>query len=265
MPTRAQLEPALRGARLLALNSPLNPCGTAFNAESLGDICDLVLEENARRPTSEGPLYVVYDQVYWQLTFGDVEHVDPVTLRPEMARYTVFVDGISKAFAATGLRAGWVVAPNRIVNVMNSVLQHIGTWYEGLNRLRQRNSSTSRKKSRLFARNSRPACRRDCVSCMMESASFELPVIPWRRSSPWVPSISSACFDLFGRTARDGTVLRTPATFGRGCCEKWDWASSHSAPSVRARKLDGADCRWGRCLLRRSPQRCHASVLASRH
>ena len=48
-PRARTLEPVIRGARLLALNSPLNPSGTAFTAEALAEICDLVLEENARR------------------------------------------------------------------------------------------------------------------------------------------------------------------------------------------------------------------------
>jgi aspartate aminotransferase len=128
LPTRERLEPVIRGARLLALNSPLNPTGTAFTGESLGAICDLVLEENARRSAAEGPLYVLYDHVYWQLTFGDVEHVNPVSLRPEMAPYTVLIDGISKAFAATGMRVGWVVGPAPAVKVMENILTHVGTW-----------------------------------------------------------------------------------------------------------------------------------------
>ena len=128
MPSAELLAPHLRGARLLALNSPLNPCGTAFTAESLGAICDLVLEENARRTKAERPLYVMYDQVYWQLTFGDTVHVDPVSLRPEMARYTILVDGISKAFAATGVRVGWVLGPSDVIEAMNGFLSHVGTW-----------------------------------------------------------------------------------------------------------------------------------------
>ncbi len=128
MPTAEAIAPLLKGARLLALNSPLNPCGTCFTAESLGAICDLVLEENARRGAGERPLYLAYDQVYWQLTFGDIVHVDPVTLRPEMAKYTVYIDGISKAFASTGIRVGWVIGPTDIIDKMNNFLQHVGTW-----------------------------------------------------------------------------------------------------------------------------------------
>ena len=128
LPTRDLLASAVRGARLLALNSPLNPTGTAFDAGTLGGICDLVLEENARRGPGVRPLYVMYDQVYWMLTFGDTRHVDPVGLRPEMRPYTVYVDGISKALAATGVRVGWVAGPPDVVHSMAGLLGHIGAW-----------------------------------------------------------------------------------------------------------------------------------------
>ncbi len=127
MPTRESIADAIRGARMLVLNSPLNPTGTAFTAESLGEICDLVLEENARR-TDDRPLFLLYDQVYWMLTFGATRHVDPVSLRPEMRQYTIFVDGISKAFASTGLRVGWLVGPPDVVAKMANVLGHVGAW-----------------------------------------------------------------------------------------------------------------------------------------
>lgn len=128
MPTREKLEGALKGARLLSLNSPLNPAGTMFTREQLEGICDLVLEENASRKEGEKPLFVMYDQVYWMLTFEGIEHLNPVSLRPEMAQYTVFVDGISKAFASTGLRVGWAVAPPDIAAPMSNILGHIGAW-----------------------------------------------------------------------------------------------------------------------------------------
>jgi aspartate aminotransferase len=128
LPTRANLKDAVRGARLLALNSPLNPSGTAYGAAALEGICDLVLEENRRRAAGDRPLYLMYDQVYWMLTFGSTRHVDPVSLRPELAPYVVFVDGISKPFAATGLRVGWAVGPADVVDRMASILGHVGAW-----------------------------------------------------------------------------------------------------------------------------------------
>ena len=128
LPTADMLRDAVRDATLLALNSPSNPTGTMFTAEQLGAICDLVLDENARRGPNQRPLYVLYDQIYWMLTFGGAQHVNPVGLRPEMAKYTIFVDGISKAFAATGLRVGWGVGPADVVKSMADLLTHIGAW-----------------------------------------------------------------------------------------------------------------------------------------
>lgn len=128
LPSADGLRTALRGARLLALNSPLNPTGTMFTAEALEGICDLVLEENARRGPGERPLYVMYDQVYWMLSLGDTPHLTPVGLRPEMRPYTVFVDGISKSFAATGVRVGWTVGPADVTQRMAGLLGHVGAW-----------------------------------------------------------------------------------------------------------------------------------------
>lgn len=127
MPTAAQLKPHLKGATLLALCSPLNPTGTMFTAEALTEICDAVLAENAARSADEKPLYLMYDQIYSLLTFG-VEHVNPVSLRPEMKPYTIFIDGSSKCLAATGVRVGWGFGPEDIVNRMKALVGHMGAW-----------------------------------------------------------------------------------------------------------------------------------------
>ncbi|HZS61242.1 MAG TPA: aminotransferase class I/II-fold pyridoxal phosphate-dependent enzyme, partial [Gemmatimonadaceae bacterium] len=128
LPTRAMLEPMVRDARMLVLNSPNNPTGTMFEPDVLAGIADLVLEENARRGQRERPLYLLYDQVYWTLTYGETKHVTPVALRPALAPYTVSVDAISKAFAATGLRVGWALGPNDIIKAMGDYLADVGTW-----------------------------------------------------------------------------------------------------------------------------------------
>ncbi|MCI0669920.1 MAG: aminotransferase class I/II-fold pyridoxal phosphate-dependent enzyme [Myxococcaceae bacterium] len=129
MPTPEQLAPHLAEARLLALCSPLNPTGTMLAPEALRGICELVVAENRRRKADgRKPLIVMFDQIYWVLSFGRVPHVTPVELVPEMAAYTVFVDGISKAFAATGVRVGWGIGPPSIISRMRDVLGHVGAW-----------------------------------------------------------------------------------------------------------------------------------------
>jgi aspartate aminotransferase len=128
LPTRASLERVVRGARLIALCSPQNPAGTVFTADELRDICALVVEENARRGAGERPLSLMYDQVYWTLTFGGTRHVHPIGVCPEVAPFTVYVDGISKALAATGVRVGWIVAPPDVAKPMSGLIGHVGAW-----------------------------------------------------------------------------------------------------------------------------------------
>ncbi|MGZ3885463.1 MAG: pyridoxal phosphate-dependent aminotransferase [Bacteroidia bacterium] len=128
MPSAENIKPHIKEATLLALCSPQNPTGTVFSKKGLEEICDMVLAENARRGTGQKPLYVMYDQIYWALTYGNVEHHNPVTLRPEMKNYTVFVDGISKSLAATGVRVGWSMGPKRLIDKMKAILTHVGAW-----------------------------------------------------------------------------------------------------------------------------------------
>ncbi|RYY61846.1 MAG: aminotransferase class I/II-fold pyridoxal phosphate-dependent enzyme, partial [Chitinophagaceae bacterium] len=128
MPTAEDLRPHLAGAALLSLCSPQNPTGTTFRREELQAICDLVVEENARRGAQEKKLYVLFDQMYWQLTYGDIRHYNPVSLHPGMRPYTVFVDAVSKVFAGTGVRVGWSLGPAHILNKMKAILSHVGAW-----------------------------------------------------------------------------------------------------------------------------------------
>lgn len=128
MPTAEQIKPHVKGASLIAVCSPLNPTGTTFSKSELEAICDLVIEENNSRAEGEKKLYLMYDQIYWTLTFGDTVHYNPVSLRPEMKKYTVFVDGISKAFAATGVRVGWSLGPSEVIAKMRAINSHVGSW-----------------------------------------------------------------------------------------------------------------------------------------
>ncbi|WP_353851920.1 aminotransferase class I/II-fold pyridoxal phosphate-dependent enzyme [Riemerella anatipestifer] len=127
LPTAEELKPHLEGAVLLALCSPSNPTGTMFTEQQLREICEMVLEENKRRSENEKPLYLMYDQIYAMLFFGH-EHFNPVSLVPEMKDYTIFIDGSSKCFAATGVRVGWGFGPSVIINKMKAFLTHIGAW-----------------------------------------------------------------------------------------------------------------------------------------
>ena len=128
MPTAEDIAPHIPGAALLCLCTPQNPTGTTLQKDTLEKICDLVIEENKKRGADEKKLYVMFDQMYFTLTYGDNVHHNPVSLRPEMKEYTIFIDGLSKSFSATGLRVGWSLGPAYVTGKMKALLSHIGAW-----------------------------------------------------------------------------------------------------------------------------------------
>lgn len=128
-PTAAAVRPHLQAARLLVINSPLNPTGTVISRAQLAELAELVVEENRRRQTSgRRALFLLYDQVYWTLTFGNARHYTPMELVPACTPYVILLDAISKSFAATGLRVGWAVGPPPLIARMRDFLGHVGAW-----------------------------------------------------------------------------------------------------------------------------------------
>jgi aspartate aminotransferase len=127
MPTANDIAPHVKDAALICLCTPQNPTGTTLNKQTLSDICKLIIEENETRGDRK-KLYLMFDQMYWTLTYGDIKHYNPVSLHPEMKEYTIFIDGISKAFAATGVRVGWALGPAAVLTKMKAFLSHIGAW-----------------------------------------------------------------------------------------------------------------------------------------
>lgn len=128
MPTASDIRPHIKGASMVCLCSPQNPTGTTIQKEDLEAICDMILEENRSRNEAEKKLILMYDQMYWHLTYGNIRHYNPISLRPAMRDYTVYIDAISKVFAATGVRVGWAFGPPIIIDKMKAILSHIGAW-----------------------------------------------------------------------------------------------------------------------------------------
>ena len=209
LPTREILHGKLQDAKLLSLCSPLNPGGTAFTREALEGICDLVLDENDRRGADERPLFIMYDQVYWMLTFGETVHYNPVSLRPELASNTIFVDGISKAFAATGVRVGWAVAAPDVAHRMSNILGHIGAWAPRAEQLATAallldDDAIDGYHATMIAEvEARLDLLYNGIRDLREEG-FPVDAIP-----PMGAIYLTAQFNLIGRTTRSGTVLNT--------------------------------------------------------
>jgi aspartate aminotransferase len=119
----------LAQARLLMLNSPLNPTGTCISRGALAGICEAIVRENERRAAvGERSLFLVYDQVYNTMTFGDAVHYTPVGVTPEVAPYTLMLDAVSKGLCGTGLRVGWACGPPAMIHKMAELAGHYGAW-----------------------------------------------------------------------------------------------------------------------------------------
>jgi aspartate aminotransferase len=128
MPTAEDIEHNIKDTVLICLCTPQNPTGTTLDAGVLKKICEAVVTENNSRPDDAKKVYIMFDQMYWQLTFGNIKHHNPIEVCPEVRPYCIFIDGISKSFAATGVRVGWALGPAGYISKMKSLLTHVGAW-----------------------------------------------------------------------------------------------------------------------------------------
>ncbi len=129
LPTAADLLPVISKTALVVLCSPNNPTGTIYSEQALRDICQVIMNENRKRVVAgRKPCYILYDQIYWRLCFAGNEHYHPVGLIPELKNYVIYADGLSKAYAATGLRVGWGVGPAPIMQKIADYIGFCGAW-----------------------------------------------------------------------------------------------------------------------------------------
>lgn len=101
---RAKITPKTKA---LMVNSPSNPTGRVLTHEELREITKVAIEKD---------LYVISDEIYEKLVFDGRKH-ESVGSLPGMAERTLTVNGLSKAYAMTGWRLGWLVGPENIIKL----------------------------------------------------------------------------------------------------------------------------------------------------
>ncbi len=211
MPTAADLKPHISEANLIALCSPLNPTGTVFTESGLEEICDLILEENKKRGDTKKPVYLMFDQIYWALTHGETRHYDPVSINSDMKNYTIYVDGISKAFAATGVRVGWAFGPQKIMNKMRAILSHVGAWSPKAEQVATANylDNDDATDEYLFSFKNDISKRLNAFYegvTKLKEEGFQIEAIP-----PQAAIYLTVKFDLTGKRTAEGALLETTA------------------------------------------------------
>lgn len=99
--------------KAVVINTPNNPTGTVYDGEGLAALTESAVRDG---------IFVVSDEVYRALVYGDRPHVSPLTLAPEGMRNRVFVvDGVSKTYAMTGWRIGWGIGDEEIIAAMAKI------------------------------------------------------------------------------------------------------------------------------------------------
>ncbi|MCB9844554.1 MAG: pyridoxal phosphate-dependent aminotransferase [Phycisphaeraceae bacterium] len=113
--------------RAIVLCTPSNPCGTMYPESHLREIASVVGE--AARTTAPDLLLVV-DEIYEKVVYGKTPHFSVGSI-PEIAERTVTVNGLSKAYAMTGWRAGYAACSGafglRLINAMGTLQGQIST------------------------------------------------------------------------------------------------------------------------------------------
>ena len=114
--TLEQLEAArTERTKVLLFVSPSNPTGAVYPPEQV---------EAIGRWADEHGLWVVTDEIYEHLVYGDATHVSMATVVPELADRIVVLNGVAKTYAMTGWRVGWAIAPLDVVKAMTNLQSH---------------------------------------------------------------------------------------------------------------------------------------------
>jgi aspartate aminotransferase len=97
----------------IILNSPSNPSGAAYTYDELKAITDVLM----RHPH----VWVMTDDMYEHLTYGDFKFVTPAQIEPGLYDRTLTVNGVSKSYAMTGWRIGYAAGPETLIKAMDFV------------------------------------------------------------------------------------------------------------------------------------------------
>ncbi len=101
--------------KAIVVNSPNNPTGSIYSKKELMEIADFAKKYD---------LYIISDEMYEKLTYGDNKHISIASLNEDAFNRTIVVNGLSKAYAMTGWRVGYAAGKKEIIKLMNNIQSH---------------------------------------------------------------------------------------------------------------------------------------------
>jgi len=187
-------------------NSPSNPTGAGYTAEELKGLTDVLM----RHPH----VWVMTDDMYEHLVYGDFEFVTPAQIEPALYDRTLTCNGVSKAYAMTGWRIGYAAGPEELIKAMRKIQSQstsnpcsISQWaaVEALNGPQDYISENNKTFQR----------RRDLVVEMLNAAEGITCPVPEGAFYVY-PSIAGC----MGKTTEAGTKIDSDETFAKALLEE---------------------------------------------
>ena len=99
----------------MILNNPSNPTGMMYSRKELEEIAKVCVEED---------IYVISDEIYFQLVYDDEKFVSFASISPEAKERTLIINGVSKSYAMTGWRIGYVAANPQVAKIISNYVSH---------------------------------------------------------------------------------------------------------------------------------------------
>ena len=214
--------------KCVIINNPSNPTGALYSKQELKEIADICVEND---------LYIISDEIYYQLIYDNAEFVSIASLGKDVYDHTIIINGVSKSYAMTGWRIGYVAASKEIAKVMSNYLSHstgapstISQWasiealngpQEGIEAMRQ--EFEKRRNYMVKRMNEIPG-----VSCRMPEGAFYVMMNISQLLGKTIGGASINSADDFAMAFLDqGLVAVVPSTgFGIDNFVRWSYATS---------------------------------------
>ena len=199
----------------VVLNSPSNPSGAAYTRDELKAVTDVLV----RHPH----VWVLTDDMYEHLTFGDFVFTTPAQIEPNLWERTLTMNGVSKAYAMTGWRIGYAGAPDNLIKAMDMVQ---GQQTSGACSIAQWAAVEALNGPQDFIQVSRKAFeeRRDLVVSMLNQAKYLSCPMP-----EGAFYVYPSCKDAIGKTTPSGKVIKTDEDFVTELLEAEGVAAVHGS------------------------------------
>ncbi|SDQ82532.1 pyridoxal phosphate-dependent aminotransferase [Thermostaphylospora chromogena] len=104
--------------KALLFVSPSNPTGAVYSPEQVAEI---------GRWAAEHDLWVITDEIYEHLVYGDTPFTSIATAVPELGDRVVVLNGVAKTYAMTGWRVGWLIGPQDVVKAAANLQSHLSS------------------------------------------------------------------------------------------------------------------------------------------